>query len=712
MVVSLVAIRKGENWLLENEARESAVKWATYLRGNLSGLDRLLSGDPISKGDRRIFELASKAGNIFRYKVFGPTAIIVFASRASDLGKTNTNPYFSRLVKEGRTFVKIEREENFGKNRTVVSEAYVPIMKRDRFKGAIEVYVDMTARAMALRRTSNIFLAGLLLLLGGIGGVCGMFVRYNIRTRNLELRQLVDSRESILVAEQKLSAIFHTSPSFIAITGIEDGLFYDINDTWLAVTGYMRDEIVGHTTKELKIWAIPEHRKQIVALMKKQGYVRNFETEFGVKDGRIMPVMISIAWIEIDGEQRLLTVATDITERRRAEAALKESEETLNAFFSNAPVGMALYDSDIRYLKINKELVWDANLSVDEHIGKALAEIKPEVAKIVEPVYRSVFESGDPMVLPESRLENPAAPGVEFWSTGFAFPTSWTNGKPSKVGVVVVDITERKQMENELRELNTELEQRVEDRTAELRAAQGELVSKERLATLGQISATVSHELRNPLGTILNSLVVLENKLGGKNLGVQQSLDRMARNIERCNKIIDDMLDFARARGVELNVTAFDAWLDDVLKELGAPSGVTIRRMLGASKARPRIDDGRLRRAVVNVYDNACQSMIEASKSKGPARKKMLTVSTKASNGRLELTITDTGPGMPPEVVVTAFEPLFSTKGFGVGLGLPIVKHIMEQHGGGVEIKSRQGRGTQVVLWLPLRRAKRKMTAQ
>ena len=145
-------VRQGEHAYLEKEALDGAVKWAVFIQDNLSDLDGLLIGNPISASDQRVFDIASNTGDVFRYKVFGPDGLIVFASRANDVGKTNIKPYFSDLVKKGRTFVKIENEEDFGDDRSVVSEAYVPIMKHDRFRGAIEVYVDMTGRAIGLPR--------------------------------------------------------------------------------------------------------------------------------------------------------------------------------------------------------------------------------------------------------------------------------------------------------------------------------------------------------------------------------------------------------------------------------------------------------------------------------------------------------------------------------------------------------------------------------
>ncbi len=400
--------------------------------------------------------------------------------------------------------------------------------------------------------------------------------------------------------------------------------------------------------------------------------------------------------------QGLFLMADDITGRKRAEAALRESEARVDAFFTNAPIGLAIFDDQQRFLKINDVMAKWNGLTCEDHVGRKLAEIFPAYKKSSEISFDRIMKTGKSVLDVEFVAASPAEPDHEITWLINRFPIPGATGKPVGVGTVVMDVTEQKRASKEIYKLNAKLEQRVEKRTVELRNAQSELVRKERLATLGQLSATVSHELRNPLGTIRNSLVVLERKLDGNDLGVQRSLDRMVRNIKRCNKIIDEMLDFARGRDMEIKKATFDTWLESVLDELQAPPGVSVSRKFGAPEARAGIDDDRMRRAIINVYDNACQAMTGETGSKRPARKMKLAVSTKVANGRLELAIADTGPGMPPEVFAAAFEPLYSTKGFGVGLGLPIVKQIMEQHGGGIEITSEHGSGTRVVLWLPL----------
>jgi len=153
---------------------------------------------------------------------------------------------------------------------------------------------------------------------------------------------------------------------------------------------------------------------------------------------------------------------------------------------------------------------------------------------------------------------------------------------------------------------------------------------------------------------------------------------------------------------LQLQPTQIDTWLDALLDEQVIPADVVCVREL-ASAAEIPVDRENLRRAVVNVVDNA----FDALHDKGAVGNR-LNVSTCVVNGdgyahnRLEIRISDTGPGIPADVLERVFEPLFSTKDFGVGLGLAVVKSILEHHGGGVEIQTKVGLGTTVVLWLPV----------
>ena len=133
------------------------------------------------------------------------------------------------------------------------------------------------------------------------------------------------------------------------------------------------------------------------------------------------------------------------------------------------------------------------------------------------------------------------------------------------------------------------------------------------------------------------------------------------------------------------------------------PAGVTVSHALDCGLALA-IDPERLRRAVLNVVENACQAMTPEDDDAAPAEDsdRRLSVATRTTGARVEIRVRDTGPGIDEATPAKVFEPLFSTKAFGVGLGTTVVEQIMEQHDGGIEIDSAPGRGTEVVLWLPL----------
>jgi signal transduction histidine kinase len=244
----------------------------------------------------------------------------------------------------------------------------------------------------------------------------------------------------------------------------------------------------------------------------------------------------------------------------------------------------------------------------------------------------------------------------------------------------------------------------------ELEAAQVELVRKERFAALGQLIATVSHEIRNPLGTVRTSLFSIGERVRDKGLGVERAIERAERNIIRCDRIIDELLGYSRDRMLDLQSTVLDDWLEDLLDEQKMPDGIVLEKDL-QSGAVLEFDRESLRRGVLNIVSNAYQAVLEAAggnrtdSSGQPGGR--VRVETRSTGERAEILVIDTGKGIAPEEMEKVFQPLYSTKGFGVGLGLPIVKQIMEKHGGGIEIHNHHEQGVIVTLWLPMRKRDR-----
>lgn len=247
-----------------------------------------------------------------------------------------------------------------------------------------------------------------------------------------------------------------------------------------------------------------------------------------------------------------------------------------------------------------------------------------------------------------------------------------------------------------------ELESRVAERTAQLVAMQETLLRKERLAAMGQLTGTVAHEIRNPLGVIAASHKTIERKIAAADPLLDRALSRMGRGIERCQKIITELLDFARAKGLQLETRPFDPWLAEILGELAFPDGLSVKTNLGTQGAALAFDGDELRRAVINVVDNAVQGMGYENGASRPETAGELTITTGVKGGRLEIEIADNGPGIPEHLRAKVLEPLFSTKSFGTGLGLPTVKKIMDEHGGGLKLESGKQSGTRVFLFLPL----------
>jgi NO-binding membrane sensor protein with MHYT domain/nitrogen-specific signal transduction histidine kinase len=256
--------------------------------------------------------------------------------------------------------------------------------------------------------------------------------------------------------------------------------------------------------------------------------------------------------------------------------------------------------------------------------------------------------------------------------------------------------------------LNVELANKIE----KLREAQDEIVRKGKLAQLGQLTATVAHEIRNPLGAVRTAAFLIERKATGKGLGLEQQLQRINNGITRCDRIITELLDFARSTRLVCKTVAVDDWLRQVVEEevKTLPPVVQVSCDWGLGDTTLAFDTDRMRRVIINLLSNASEAMV----GKGKDAKEMVTpnprihVVTRRAAHTIEITITDNGPGIPEENLQKILEPLFSTKSFGTGLGLPAVEKILEHHGGGLRIKSQLGEGTAMTAWFPVAQLEKK----
>lgn len=257
-------------------------------------------------------------------------------------------------------------------------------------------------------------------------------------------------------------------------------------------------------------------------------------------------------------------------------------------------------------------------------------------------------------------------------------------------GIVLMFNEINAQREDKLRS-NASLEAAL----AELRRLQDTLVQSERLSTLGKLTATVSHELRNPMAAIRNSLFLIREFASDKDK-VIGNVERAERSIARCDNIIGDLLEYTRQRNLNLKPTPLSEWVRETLAEQKFPVEVQVKLDLRSGEAKVSLDDDRFRRVLINLVQNSSEA-IKVSKGHGE-----VAIHTGVIGDSAYIDIVDDGPGIPEDVIPRIFEPLFTTKSFGAGLGLPTAKRLVEQHSGKMTVNSKVGFGTSFRVVLPI----------
>jgi PAS domain S-box-containing protein len=377
----------------------------------------------------------------------------------------------------------------------------------------------------------------------------------------------------------------------------------------------------------------------------------------------------------------LMSVSTDITERKKAEEAVKQSKQRLQDVLESISDDLYSLDADWNFIYVNKRLAKDWGYEPEELIGKNFWKVFPRF--IGAAVEKNFYEA---MQKRETRYFewNP------LYTVGFREITVF----PSAEGITVYgkNITERKQLQIKLEEYAKDLEKLVEERTRQLKDA-------ERLATVGQVAGMVGHDIRNPLQAINNELyIVRESVSASEKLSesdVLKCVDFIQEQVDYIDKIVSDLQDYAKILKPQLVEVDICRLIPEALKTVHIPE--KIQALLACEEGIPplRLDLAFIRRVLTNLVINCVQAMPDGGK---------MTIHVFKEGDNAIITVEDTGIGIPDEVKPKLFTPLFTTKAKGQGFGLPVVKRMIEALGGTINFESQVGKGTKFIVSLPIRK--------
>lgn len=246
------------------------------------------------------------------------------------------------------------------------------------------------------------------------------------------------------------------------------------------------------------------------------------------------------------------------------------------------------------------------------------------------------------------------------------------------------------EQQHDLEELNQSLQLRVGSRTKELKTALNELIKKERLAAIGQMASIVSHEIKNPLAVISNSVYLIKARLG-ENIEpkVLKNINIIESEIKQANSIIEEILGYARSREQILNVVDLTLYTREILSSYPIPSNIKVETSFYEEPLYVKIDMEEMKQAIRNIMGNAFEVMPEGG---------TFVVKTKLEDGKALLSLRDSGPGIAPEVQSKIFTPFFTTKARGTGLGLAVVKKVALRNKAEIVLNSQLGKGTKITL--------------
>jgi PAS domain S-box-containing protein len=480
-------------------------------------------------------------------------------------------------------------------------------------------------------------------------------------------------RQSESLAEAVLAS---ASQGIIVIAG--DGRIELVNPRAEELFGYAPGELVGRPLEVLLPARLREthvgHRAGFFTNPRVRPMGQGLELAGTRKDGAEFPVEISLSYAAVGGGIRAVAFVTDITQRKAVADALHRSEARALALFEAASEGVVVVDRRGRIVAVNAKTEELFGYARADLLGQPVEMLMPERYREAHPRHRTEYFAG-PRVRPMGRgldLAGRRKDGSEFPIEISLSPIETDEG-PQSVALVT-DITQRLAVERATRQA-------------------------ERLASLGSMSAGIAHEINNPIGIITSriELMLIDAAEHALPPAVVDDLHVLHRNAMRVAGIAQRFLSFARQSPAERISVELNRVVAQTVELVERQIGTGVRIVPSLDEATPPSlgHANALQQVLLNPIMNARDAM------EGQGEIRIATGVAPDRPGRVWLKVTDTGPGIAPETMSQIFDPFYTTKTSGTGLGLSVSYGIIRDHNGTVDVESALGQGTTFLLTFP-----------
>jgi len=474
-----------------------------------------------------------------------------------------------------------------------------------------------------------------------------------LEAENIRLREENGRiEEALRLAEEKFTKVFYSGQTPMAISRLKDHTYIDVNDAYLKVMGFSREEVMDKGIfVELNICCTDEQeRQEKFNEFHKNGFVKNLELKVRKKTGKFAYALTSFNMIDINGEKCRLTTAIDITERKKAEEALRSSKELFYKACNANPLPMVITTKNGMYLEVNKAHAKRYGYTRDELIGftetdiNKWVDIKNREKYIAEIEEKGFVENFETMYRTKSgKILNILLSGVSI---------IWNNEQ--SILATSSDITE-------------------------LRRYQQEMARLDQMNLVGEMAAGIGHEIRNPMTTVRGFLQLL----GGKERYAQDKefMDIMVDELDRANAIITEYLTLAKNKTVELKSQSLNQRIRKILPLLQADAIKQYKSIEVELGDIPyiMIDRNEIKQLIFNLVRNGLEAMSPGG---------LLSIKTFQDDNEVVLAVQDQGTGIAPEVLAKIGTPFFTTKDNGTGLGLSVCYSIAQRNNAKIDINT------------------------